>query len=91
MRKFKVNYKVNTIKLAECQFNNFKEDWNAIIEFLSLIMEIPKSLAETIYTMFNLNDETIVFEEYSISKEANIMSIYFNEETPCLEENIDKE
>lgn len=87
MRKFKVVSEIETAKVAECQFNDFKKDKNAILEFLMLIMEIHESTAEIVYTMFKVcNDEPAFVKDYRIDISDNIISIYQNVKTPYLEE-----
>lgn len=84
MRKFKVNYRNDSVKLAECQFNDFEEDKDAIFEFLMLI--INESIAETVYTMFTVCSGPVFIKDYCITLSDNIISIFRNSKTSYLEE-----
>ena len=86
MRKFKVVSEIETAKVAECQFNDFKKDKSAILEFLMLVMEINESTAEIVYTMFKVCNDPAFVKDYRIDISDNIISIYQNVKTPYIKE-----
>lgn len=81
MRKFIVSTKLNSVKLAELEYLNYKKDRYHIIEFIELIMKAQgiQVSGDNIYEMLKMkiNDviNTVHLKEYTITHMEDINKV----------------